>query len=270
MVFFDCDSTLSAIEGIDELARIKGLFDEVQQLTDAAMGGDLHLEAVYDKRLQLLEPTRGEIRQLARLYRETLTPDAGMVIKALQYLKKDVFIVSGGLHAAVSAFGEWLGVPAQNIKAVDVDYNTLSGDWWNYQKDQWGERPDSNYLRYDDSPLAKSHGKADVVRQFKTNRHGRGMLVGDGMSDMAAREAVARLVGFGGVIARQSVIDAADIFIYAKSLSPVLALATSAEERARLSGTPMDAILQKGLALLADDQGVAFKKETWRQSALRG
>ena len=36
-VLFDCDSTLSAIEGIDELAV--HCRDEVEQLTDAAMRG---------------------------------------------------------------------------------------------------------------------------------------------------------------------------------------------------------------------------------------
>ena len=30
-VFFDCDSTLSSIEGIDELARQKGKFNQVKQ-----------------------------------------------------------------------------------------------------------------------------------------------------------------------------------------------------------------------------------------------
>ena len=270
MVFFDCDSTLSTIEGIDELAGMKGLFDEVQQLTNAAMDGEVHLESVYDKRLQLLKPTRGEIKQLARLYRENLTPDAQLVIQALQHLQKKVFIVSGGLYAAVCPFGEWLGVPTENIKAVGVAYNSLSGDWWNYQKDQWGERPDANYLHHNHSDLVQSKGKADVVHRLKGNRHGRSMLVGDGMSDMAACASVDRLVGFGGVVSRLGVVNAADIFIYANSLSPVLALATCAQERNQLSGTPMDEILQKGLTLIADDHAVSFKKEAWRQSVLRG
>jgi phosphoserine phosphatase len=35
-VCFDCDSTLSRIEGIDELARRAGLEQEIAPLTDAA------------------------------------------------------------------------------------------------------------------------------------------------------------------------------------------------------------------------------------------
>jgi len=95
------------------------------------------------------------------------------------------------------------------------------------------------------------------------------MLVGDGISDLAARPVVDRLVGFGGVVARSAVATQADIFITAASLSPVLALATDAHERARLANTPLEVTLQKGLALLAGG-AVSFKNEAWRQMALEG
>lgn len=268
-IFFDCDSTLSAVEGIDELAREKGLFDDVQRLTNAAMDGEVHLESVYDRRLQLLHPTRGEIQRLAQIYRETVISDAAAVIAALQFLGKTVFIVSGGLLPAVRPFGEWLGVPAENIRAVDVAYNSLSGEWWDYQKDHWGERPDVRYLKHDEGPLVQSTGKIDVVRRLKDGHPGRSLLIGDGISDLAARSAVDRFIGFGGVVRREKVARAADIFIAVPELSPVLALATDAAERARLSDSPFAAVLARGLALLAS-KNVSFAKNEWRQSAQRG
>jgi phosphoserine phosphatase len=269
MVFFDCDSTLSAIEGIDELAKSRGLFEEVQRLTNAAMDGEVHLESVYDKRLQLLRPTRGEIRHLERLYRENLVSDARQVIEALLFLQKAVFIVSGGLCPAVRPFGEWLGVPSDSIRAVEVKFNTLSGAWWDYHRDQWGERPDVNYLKHDESLLVQSTGKADVVRQLKRNLPGRSMLIGDGISDLAAKDEVDKLVGFGGVVARSAVAAGADIFITDKSLAPVLALATSLQERDQLCNTSHEAILQRGLRAITSGT-VTFKKETWRQAVLEG
>ena len=45
-VCFDCDSTLSRIEGIDELASRRGLKHEVSRLTEAAMNGSLAIDAV--------------------------------------------------------------------------------------------------------------------------------------------------------------------------------------------------------------------------------
>ena len=53
-VFFDCDSTLSTVEGIDELARLKGKLDEVKAMTDAAMDGEVYLDDVYDRLLAAL------------------------------------------------------------------------------------------------------------------------------------------------------------------------------------------------------------------------
>ena len=267
LIFFDCDSTLSAIEGIDELAKAKGLFAEVQRLTNAAMDGEVHLESIYDRRLQLLRPTRGEIRRIERLYRENLTPDARQVIEALSFLGKTIFIVSGGLYPAVVPFGEWLGIPAANIRAVDVAYDALSGEWWDYQQDRWGERPDVNYLKHYAGPLVQSMGKAEVACALKGDRPGRSMLIGDGMSDLAAKPAVDKLVGFGGVVARPGVVAGADIFITCPTLAPVLPLATSAQEQDQLRHTSYAALLQKGHNLIKQNV-VTFKNETWRQAIL--
>ena len=59
-VIFDCDMTLVAVEGIDELARLKGQAEYIADLTRQAMDGKIPLEEVYAKRLELLRPTRGE------------------------------------------------------------------------------------------------------------------------------------------------------------------------------------------------------------------
>lgn len=267
LIFFDCDSTLSTIEGIDELAKSRGLFDEVQRLTNAAMDGEVHLESVYDRRLQLLRPTRGEIRQIERLYRENLVPDARQVIEALSFLDKTIFIVSGGLYPAVRPFGEWLGVPATNIRAVEVAYDTLSGEWWDYQRDQWGQRPDVNYLTHHAGPLVQSTGKAEVVRELRGDRPGRSMLIGDGMSDLAAKTEVDKLIGFGGVVTRAGVVAGADIFIVCPTLAPILPLATSSRERHYLRHTQFASLLQKGLDLIKQN-AVTFKNEAWRQTIL--
>ncbi len=258
-IFFDCDSTLSAIEGIDELARQKGKFNEVKKLTDAAMDGEVHLQSVYDYRLQLLNPTRSEIKELVQSYREAVVPDAEGVISALQFLGKEVFIISGGLLAAVRPFGVGLGIPAQNIRAVDVHYNNLSGQWWDYQQDLWGQRPDVNYMNPEITPLIETQGKTQVIRELLGDHPRRAMLIGDGVSDLVARSVVDLLVGFGGVISRQRVAHEADVFIKVNSLAPVLPLALSHQEHAKLINPTHQAILQKGLSMMAGNE-VFFNK----------
>lgn len=260
-IFFDCDSTLSTIEGIDELARQKGKFDEIKKLTDAAMEGEIHLESVYDRRLGLLSPTRAEIKELTRQYRQTLVPDAIDVIQALQQIEKELFIVSGGLLAAVLPFGEWLGIPHQNIRAVDVNYNTLSGQWWDYQQDRWGQRPDVKCMGSKETPLIASHGKTDVIRELLGGRVGRSMLVGDGMSDIAAQPIVGLVVGFGGVIIRERVAAESEVFIKSQTLAPVLPLALSKAEQAILANTVYKTVLDRGLTMIESGE-VIFKEKT--------
>lgn len=261
-VFFDCDSTLSSIEGIDELARHKGKFDEVKRLTDAAMDGEVHLQSVYDRRLELLGPTRAEIRELEYRYRHTLVSDAAEVIRALQSVGREVFIVSGGLLEAVQPFGEWLGIPPKNIRAVDVRYNSLSGQWWDYEQDRWGVRPDVEYLDPADTPLIQTHGKIQVVQELLAGRGGRAMLVGDGVSDLVARVAVEVMVGFGGVIARERVAAEADVFITCPSLAPTLPLALAQTERTAMTNSIYDAVLNKGVKLIETGQ-VTFNLNTF-------
>lgn len=250
LVFFDCDSTLSTIEGIDELARHKGQFDEVKRLTDAAMDGEVHLQSIYDRRLELLNPIRAQIRELERHYRETLVPGAAEVIKVLQLLGRQVFIVSGGLLEAVRPFGEWLGVPHDHIQAVPLRYNHLSGEWWDYEQDRWGERPDVQYLDPAETPLIETTGKIQVIQEFRRQHRGRAMLVGDGVSDVVARPAVELMVGFGGVVTRERVAAEADVFIKANHLAPVLPLALAEAEYGRLAHTPYEETLHHGLNLI--------------------
>jgi phosphoserine phosphatase len=172
------------------------------------------------------------------------------VIKALQAAGREVFIVSGGLLEAVQPFGEWLGIPRQNIRAVGVRYNSLSGQWWDYQQDRWGRRPDVEYLDPADTPLIETHGKIQVIQELLGHRSGRAMLIGDGVSDLVARPAVDLMVGFGGVIARDRVAAGADVFIKSNSLAPVLPLALTETERVSLAGSTYEVILNKGTALI--------------------
>jgi phosphoserine phosphatase len=132
-----------------------------------------------------------------------------------------------------------------------VQFNRLSGQWWDYQQDRWGQRPDVEYLDPEETPLIKSQGKAAVIRQILAGRAGRSMLVGDGMSDLAARPVVDLVVGFGGVVTRQGVADQADVFIKVKSLASILPFALSKPEQARLMNTASRAVLSKGLNQLA-------------------
>lgn len=220
-VIFDCDSTLCTIEGIDLLAEKSGKAQQVKAMTDAAMDGDIALEEVYGARLSLINPTQSDVRQLTQKYIDTVVDDASDVIRLLRDHGHEVHIVSGGLYEPVREFGIALGVKADNIHAVRVGYNQLSGNWWQSQSQQ------GNYLSHDKGPLTKSDGKEAIIRKILSLHEGRSMLIGDGISDMLAANAVDQFVGYGGVVSREKVKAGSNVFIRCRSLLPILALAGS-------------------------------------------
>ncbi len=257
LIFFDCDSTLSTIEGIDELARFKGKEWRVSVLTQKAMDGELDLSEVYGKRLQAIRPTRGQLKEIEEQYWENLVPNAHEVIRALHFIRKQVFIISGGLAEPVRGFGKRLGVPAANIRAVELEYNELSGSWWHYYSPDLREQ--QTYLDYDDGPLTVSSGKLQIVRELIQGKHGRKIMIGDGASDLAPRPLVDMVVGFGGVVARKKVREEADIFITVNDLAPMLPIATGLSGYARVIGTEHQAVFDWGIRLALDTENVTFK-----------
>lgn len=216
-VVFDCDSTLVAVEGIDELS---GTFrDEIQQLTDLAMDGAVPLEEVYGRRLRIIRPTRAQVDAVTREYVRTLLPHARETVAALRWLGKTVRIISGGLRPAVVAVAKELGLTADDVAAVDISFDAR-GEYAGFETD---------------SPLARGGGKAVVVQAWNLPRPS--LLVGDGATDLEARPAVDAFAAFAGVVERAAVVAGADYVLRDRSLAPVLALACSAEDRARLAHT---------------------------------
>lgn len=248
-IFFDCDSTLTAVEGIDILAEEAGKRWRVAVLTQAAMNGARDLEAVYEKRLRAVRPTRQQIRQIRQVYKQQAVEDAAAVIAALHALGHQVYIISGGLAEPVLEFGLYLGVPRANIRAVDVNYNQLSGRWWENRPDQ------ERYLEYEEGALTASNGKAQVIRELLGDQRGRALLVGDGQSDLLAGTAVAPpvvhlFVGYGGVVTRQRLLNAAPVFIHSRSLAPLLALAAGPAALHHLAETEHQPLAAKAINLI--------------------
>ncbi len=205
LICFDCDSTLSKIEGIDELGRQSGLFDELVALTNAAMNGELALEQVYGKRLALIKPDKKQMDWLAELYIAEMVEGVEAIFGTLLDQGKQVHIISGGIRQAILPLAKKLGLPNENVHAVDILFND-----------------DGSYSHFDEqSPLAKTGGKALVCRQI--NKDGLSMaMVGDGKTDLEAKQAGAMVIGFGGVMQRDIVMEQADIFVNEVSLMAVL------------------------------------------------
>jgi len=81
LVFFDVDSTLVTIEGIDVLGRGD---PQIVALTEAAMNGAIPLEEVYARRLEIIRPDRLVVESLGASYVASLVEGAAETIEALK------------------------------------------------------------------------------------------------------------------------------------------------------------------------------------------
>ena len=220
------------------------------------MDGKLDLEDVYAKRLQAVRPTREQIREIRRVYKRNIVEDAKEVIAALHDLGHNVYIISGGLAEPVEEFGVYLGVPKERIRAVNVDYNQLSGKWWEAGTGAMEVR----YLDYEEGALTVSDGKAQIVKELLGDQNGRSLLIGDGSSDLLAGKAVNLFVGFGGVVARQKVVENSPVFMHSPSISPILALAAGPAAYRQTINTNHENLFRKALELTKTG-ALSFKDE---------
>lgn len=206
IVCFDCDSTLSRIEGIDECAKRVGLGVEMAKLTEAAMNGELPLEAVYQKRLELIRPDQQAIKEIADLYIAEIVDGVVEVFQTLQHQQKQLHIISGGLRQAILPLARLLNLPEAQVHAVDIYFHA-----------------DGSYRDFNqDSPLAKTGGKAVICQQLSSQPETM-VMVGDGKTDLEAQQVGVKVIGFGGVVERKIVADHADFYVRQPSLVSVLA-----------------------------------------------
>src|SRR5258708_36433222 len=116
LVFFDVDSTLVTIEGIDVLA---GGNPEVTALTAAAMNGAVPLDEVYGRRLEMIRPTRAAIDALAERYLESLVDDASETIVALQRGGTPVHLVTAAIQTAILPLAARLNVQPRTAHVTE-------------------------------------------------------------------------------------------------------------------------------------------------------
>jgi len=198
LLLFDCDSTLSAIEGIDELGRLRGpeVFKAVEDMTTQAMDGSTPMESIFAKRLDMIKPTLKELESIGQKYIQQVEPTAVDTIKKLKAAGWTVIIVSGGFTQAIRPLAQYLGI--ERVEAVELRFNA-----------------DGSYAGYVEScPTAKSKGKNVVVLKLRDEFKAYQMiLVGDGASDLEVKGDVDKMIGFGRYTVRPKVKAGADAFI---------------------------------------------------------
>ncbi len=198
LMFIDCDSTLSVIEGIDELGRSRGeeVFEQVEALTNAAMNGEIPISDVFPKRMELIQPDREVCDRIAQQYIEQMVEGVDQLIEEARDRGWEPVILSGGFAPLIKPLAERLGIA--NVEAVPIHLNE-----------------DGSYAGYgDDYPTTRNHGKNEVIREWKSAMlPEQVIMIGDGVSDLETQTDVDCFIGFGGVVERKPVRDGCDYWL---------------------------------------------------------
>lgn len=222
LFFFDCDSTLSSIEGIDELARARGeeVFQRVVDLTNAAMNGEVPIGEVFPRRMEMIQPDRAACDEVASLYMETMVPGVESLVGALQRDGWTVVILSGGFAPLIKPLARKLGIA--HVEAVPLFLNE-----------------DGSYKGYGEHyPTTRNLGKNEIIREWKAAMLPEHVvMMGDGMSDLETRPDVDLFVGFGGVVRRDIVKARCDLWL--EDMRDAAALMDALAELSHASGDTM-------------------------------
>ena len=126
LVVFDMDSTLIQAEVIVELAKLAGVGDQVAQITESAMRGEIDFKESFRRRVALLKGLKEkDIQGLARSL--PLTDGADLVTRTLKKLGYKLAILSGGFTFVGNYLKETLGFDYVFANTLEIENGEVTG-----------------------------------------------------------------------------------------------------------------------------------------------
>ncbi len=127
LVVFDMDSTLIEAEVIDELAKEAGVGDQVAEITEAAMRGELDFNASFRKRVALLKGLDVAVLDTVAA-RLKLTEGAETLVSQLKQLGFKTAILSGGFSYFAKGLQQRLGFDYVYANDLDIIDGKVTGE----------------------------------------------------------------------------------------------------------------------------------------------
>ncbi|HBS41545.1 MAG TPA: phosphoserine phosphatase SerB [Oceanospirillales bacterium] len=127
LVAFDMDSTLIEAEVIDELAAAAGVGEQVAEITERAMQGELDFSESFRQRVGLLKGLSGDVLQ-GIAERLPVTEGAERLISNLRALGYTTAILSGGFTYFGRYLQEKLGIDYVFANELDMQDGVVTGE----------------------------------------------------------------------------------------------------------------------------------------------
>ena len=200
LVVFDLDNVIIDGEAIDEIGKLANVEDEIAEITEKAMQGEIDFETSIKDRVKLLEGT--SIEEIEKVADELpLMPGAEETINALKEKDLDVAIISGSFDVVAEKVKDKLGVDAVYTNSFSVEDGKLTGE-------VTGPLVSGSKLDVLKDHVEKAEITLDDV-----------VAVGDGANDISMIESAGCGIAFN---AKDSVKEIADIVVEEKDLTKVL------------------------------------------------
>ena len=203
LVVMDMDSTLIQSEVIDELAREKGVYDEVAAITHAAMSGKMDYDESLRQRCAKLKGL--EQADLERVFqRIQLTPGAQDLIRVLKKLGYKIAILSGGFSFVADRLRDQLGIDFSYSNLLEMSGGRVTGE-----------------VR---APIVNAQRKADlldVIAQQERIDLDQVIAIGDGANDLLMLAKAGLGIAFN---AKPAVREQADTSLSSRNMRSILYL----------------------------------------------
>lgn len=203
LVVCDVDSTLINDEVIELIAEAAGVREQVAEITERAMRGELDFtESLRERVASLAGLSDGVFTDV--LGRITHTPGVERLIEAVHDAGGLIVAVSGGFHEILDPLAERLGL-----------------DWWIANR---LEVVDGALTGRTVGPVIDAEAKATALRDFAELHEiplDKTIAVGDGANDLAMMATAGISVAF---CAKPVVAERATVAIYERDLAQVIPL----------------------------------------------
>lgn len=204
LLISDMDSTMITVECIDELADYAGIKDQIAEITERAMLGELDFEEALKGRIALLKGLDESAIEKCLDERVQIMPGAQTLVRTMRKFDAATILVSGGFTSFAEPVANIIGFERSEANVLGIEGNQLTGLL--------------------DGPIVDSARKAELLNQsMQSSGYGSSdcLAVGDGANDIPMIE----LAGLGVAYhAKPKAAHAANVAINHNDLTALLYL----------------------------------------------
>jgi len=127
LLISDMDSTIIQQECIDEIADFAGLKEEISEITERAMNGELDFKEALRERVSMLKGLSEGVLEKAFNDKISLTPGAKTLVQTMKNNGAKTILVSGGFTFFTDKVSEIVGFEINEANILEIESGNLTG-----------------------------------------------------------------------------------------------------------------------------------------------